>query len=555
MSNTLERIIHTRYRYKVGDKYYVLYLENSGDDVIIHKEIEGLSEESGTTLTVVLSNLKNVLSTFGKKPIATSKTALENMNPVLENGQLGIELDTFRMKVGNGIASYNNLEYFISREIPSDYVIVPKGIAGLTESSESILTDVIRNIRKMIIERSPVAKTSVAFQTEDPVLALGQLAIETNTGYTKIGDGEHKYSELKYFVFKGKGTGQDFKYPIITNSIILNALNPILEENQIAIETDTGKVKLGDGFTRYNDLRYADMQGTSVKLPVLKTKGEFESEEIVYTADRVLYETDTGRFKIADGIGNYVDLPYEDGSSSESEIADPSSTIVDTEENLLEDDPILAYGQVAVTTDGTKVVIGDGISKYSELTPLESFDGLVVAQPEEWYLANDIVLGVGQIAIETDTGLYKIGNGISKYSELDYVDTEPSIDARTYPMKSSAVVIYEDDAVAPLNYTGITAIDANGRVSTDVYIKIDEDAVIPEKINEKHKVHLIFNDGQLYMNFDEKNLVSDQILPIDSDGGFTVGIGDDTLNINSVTVSETNSEDIENNLHCKLLED
>ena len=38
-----------------------------------------------------------------------------NYNPVLSNGELGIESDTNRIKVGNGIDGWNNLTYITDK--------------------------------------------------------------------------------------------------------------------------------------------------------------------------------------------------------------------------------------------------------------------------------------------------------------------------------------------------------------------------------------------------------------------------------------------------------
>lgn len=36
----------------------------------------------------------------------------ENSNPILQNGELGFEIDTNKFKIGNGIDSWNNLIYY-----------------------------------------------------------------------------------------------------------------------------------------------------------------------------------------------------------------------------------------------------------------------------------------------------------------------------------------------------------------------------------------------------------------------------------------------------------
>lgn len=38
-------------------------------------------------------------------------------NPVLAQGEIAVELDTYRMKIGNGNANWNNLPYFESGDI------------------------------------------------------------------------------------------------------------------------------------------------------------------------------------------------------------------------------------------------------------------------------------------------------------------------------------------------------------------------------------------------------------------------------------------------------
>lgn len=42
-----------------------------------------------------------------------------NTNPVLANGEPGFEVDTGRLKIGNGITAWNGLPYFVP-EVPTD---------------------------------------------------------------------------------------------------------------------------------------------------------------------------------------------------------------------------------------------------------------------------------------------------------------------------------------------------------------------------------------------------------------------------------------------------
>lgn len=44
-----------------------------------------------------------------------TKAAMASSNPVLKNGELGIETDTGAMKLGNGSTTWNNLGYIGGR--------------------------------------------------------------------------------------------------------------------------------------------------------------------------------------------------------------------------------------------------------------------------------------------------------------------------------------------------------------------------------------------------------------------------------------------------------
>lgn len=39
-------------------------------------------------------------------------------------------------------------------------------------------------------------------------------------------------------------------------SVRWTSINPILQEGELGIETDTGKIKIGDGKKKWNDLSY-----------------------------------------------------------------------------------------------------------------------------------------------------------------------------------------------------------------------------------------------------------------------------------------------------------
>jgi len=80
-------------------------------------------------------------------------------NPLLSAGEFGIEMDTLKLKVGNGSAAWNDLAY------------VPTGVR---------------------------ADTAAKFTTDNPTLANKELAVETDRPRFKIGNGTTAWNDLPY---------------------------------------------------------------------------------------------------------------------------------------------------------------------------------------------------------------------------------------------------------------------------------------------------------------------------------------------------------------------
>ena len=46
----------------------------------------------------------------------------------------------------------------------------------------------------------------------------------------------------------------------------LTSVNPLLKQREIVIETDTNRIKIGDGVHRWNELEYADAGATIINI-------------------------------------------------------------------------------------------------------------------------------------------------------------------------------------------------------------------------------------------------------------------------------------------------
>lgn len=72
---------------------------------------------------------------------------------------------------------------------------------------------------------------------------------------------------------------------------VLEAVNPVLSEREIMIETDTGKLKVGNGTSRWNELEYYGAQSTEVIYKVILT-----AEHIVQKYLELPEDCDTSKF-------------------------------------------------------------------------------------------------------------------------------------------------------------------------------------------------------------------------------------------------------------------
>lgn len=166
-------------------------------------------------------------------------------------------------------------------------------------------------------------------------------------------------------------------------------LNPVLRQGEPGFEFDTGKLKIGDGLTAYNDLKYQTSKDYIVNQPTSATFPLIGEKDVIYKAEneRMLYQWN-------ESINNYEPLNFIDLTEINASIAslqkkdeEIEKTILDLikgasiEGNLLEivdnfiEIPLANYIQagvvkssdsvnkIQVEKDGTMTVHSLGISK------------------------------------------------------------------------------------------------------------------------------------------------------------------------------------------------
>lgn len=118
------------------------------------------------------------------RPRRGSFSEWQGKNPILLRGELAIEYPdegivsgNVRFKLGDGETAWNNLPYCID---PS----VAENIDGGTPTSTNVIA----------IKKGTTAQWIAA----DPVLEEGEIVFDTTKGEIKVGDGTHRFSELRY---------------------------------------------------------------------------------------------------------------------------------------------------------------------------------------------------------------------------------------------------------------------------------------------------------------------------------------------------------------------
>lgn len=119
------------------------------------------------------------------KPRRGSKGQWESINPILQYGEIalehpnqGISYGQCRVKVGDGVTPWNNLPYAIDFSRAT-------GVDGGTPTTESAAI------------KFKSGSTAQWLQS-DPILEIGEPAFDVTLNRLKIGDGVHRFSELKY---------------------------------------------------------------------------------------------------------------------------------------------------------------------------------------------------------------------------------------------------------------------------------------------------------------------------------------------------------------------
>lgn len=352
----------------------------------------------------------------GAIPLRKTREAFLTENPVLSDGQLGIELDTGKIKLGNGTTAYSLLPYIAYSDSVADAY-------AIFSSSE--------NLAKL-----------------NPVVPKNTYIFESDTSrirYCK--NGLVNYSNIPYMRHKKQAVNETSIVPkvVADYSSLLAQYDFVPSNNQIVVEIDTRKFKTGDGTTLYSNLGYnasscelTNTITTDISIPVLDeytnlinlSEAPVDGKLIISTSTEITTKMGDGKtdfFNLDDSAPLFIDdegKEYDLSSMNyDRKVALKPTTAVDVA------NPILADGELYTASSFTySLKIGDGTTGFKEL----AYDENNIARiPATIFIFDtsgnlstaNLTLDKERIAVETDTGKIKEGNGITKWNDTMYQKT------------------------------------------------------------------------------------------------------------------------------------
>lgn len=224
-------------------------------------------------------------------------------------------------------------------------------------------------------------------------------------------------------------------------------VNPVLSAGEPGFETDTGKIKIGNGTAAWGTLGYLTSEGTGVTI-----------EEV---------QDNLGTSFLVAGTG--ISLTYDDAGgkltiTNTNSGTDTGLTLENIQDNLgtsflvAGDNVQLVYDDVANTLRINAVIPRSNIDGSLQTVQLRR------ANATDWTTANP-VLAAGEVGVESDTGNFKIGNGTTAWNSLAYTNTGTSA-VNPLQLKGAQVKLVYRSATARWEFADGTVPNLTGRTAS-----------------------------------------------------------------------------------------
>ena len=390
-------VINGILKVKRGEEYVTLHPRT------VIGQVEGVTDE--------------VINLFN--PYVATREQFITTDPVITKGRLAIESDKGGIKVGNG-AKWSTAQYL--------KVDLAQVVDFMTTLDEKVAV---------------IRKTRAQFTSENPETTANKFYIESDKGGIKIGDGTSRWSALPYVGGAQSDEVIDLFNPIQNTRAGFEASDLTITKGRLAIETDTGGIKIGDGVTKWAALPYVKINldqlvgfATNVMdavAPVKMTYAQLNADASATEKNRVYIDTTNNTIKIGDGTSRWSALPYVGGAQS-ADIINLFNPIQKTRAQFGSENPVITKGRLAIETDYGGMKVGDGSTKWNSLPYLKvdiaqstNFATSVASEVApikktraEFTSQNPQTIS-NKFYIETDKGGIKIGDGSTSWNDLPYI--------------------------------------------------------------------------------------------------------------------------------------
>ena len=379
------------------------------------------------------------------------------VNPILAAGELAIESDTDLFKIGDGVTDWNTLPYGGLRGPTGFTGATGAGIDGATGATGASGAEGQKG------ETGPTGSTGLQGPTGSSG-SVGETGAAGATGSTGATGVTGAKGEFTYFIFDGGLPGSSF------------FVGPAFDAGGVGFTGNTGP-----SGQQYN--------GTNLQLQFRRGLASLWTQvNPILAAGELALESDTNLFKIGDGVTDWINLPYggligptgpsgyvgSDGSTGPTGLVGPTGSNGTT--GATGASITGATGSTGAKGEFTYFIFDGGLPGSSFFVGPAfdaggvGFTGNTGPSGQQyngtnlqlqfrrglaslWTQVNPI-LAAGELALESDTNLFKIGDGVTDWNNLPYGGLQGPTGASGY--------IGADGSTGPTGSAGFGATGPTG---------------------------------------------------------------------------------------------
>lgn len=360
--------------------------------------------------------------------------------------------------------------------------------------------------------------TAANWTSTNPTLSVGELAFETDTGKVKVGNGSTAWTSLPYVGDISGVSDTEIGYLDGVTSAIQTQLDGKASSTDLSTHaSDTTNVH---GIADTSVLETTS--GAQSKVDALETEVKDYTDTSVSN-----HNSDTTSVH---GIADTSALETQTGAQSKADSAESAAnSYTDTAiSNLIDSSP-----NTLNTLNELAAALGDDPNFASTIaTSIGTKATLEINTAANWTSTNPVV-SANVFALESNTGKFKIGNGVTAWTSLAYAGTTSTEISSLTSSLTTAYETYTDDALTDHN----VSTNIHGITNTeDLAYLTDVSSAITTHNSDSTSVHGISDTANLAY-LDGPTFTGNVSLPASTTIGTVTAA--DILNIAGLTANAT----------------